>query len=332
MDLRIIKACILAALGVGIYFPLHSQGVSFGALDMIGGSQAEASSAGVLESIIQSASGRENSMSGGLGALDVVVSSGPVSAGALDFISSSATTSHYYSSGAWLSDANAQRKAIWTGQQYFVPDASWGRITSGFGYRPRFGRMHKGIDIAMAVGDTVCAPLPGVVEKVSYEARGYGHYVIVRHEGGLETRYAHLSRTLVLPGDPVDPMSPIALSGNTGNSTGPHLHFETRIYGEAIDPTTFFDFTGGIMRPRQRGEGVASVSYSRDGIGALNQVTIHGKKGKSLEGKRTYVVRVGDTLQKIAGRAGISVHELCRLNALSKDAELTPGTMLRISR
>ena len=107
----------------------------------------------------------------------------------------------------------------------------WGRITSNFGYRLQFKRMHKGIDIAMNVGDTVRAVLPGFVSKVGYEANGYGHYVVLKHDGGMETRYAHLSRLMVGMGQFVDARNAVGLSGNSGNSTGPHLHFETRTHG-----------------------------------------------------------------------------------------------------
>lgn len=123
------------------------------------------------------------------------------------------------------------------------------KITSLFGYRPKFGRMHKGIDVAMAIGDTVRVPIPGTVREIGYEAKGYGHYVTVEHDDGMETRYAHLSRTLVAPGDYIAANQPIALSGNSGNSTGPHLHFETLILGKAVNPTEVFSFTAGHALP-----------------------------------------------------------------------------------
>ena len=86
------------------------------------------------------------------------------------------------------------------------------------------------------------------------------------------------------------------------------------------------------MIPISRVSGASYAATSHDGIGALDQVTMHGTRGKSLEGRRTYVVKAGDTLAKIAGRAGISVRELCRLNMISEGEELKPGTMIRISR
>ena len=88
----------------------------------------------------------------------------------------------------------------------------------------------------MAVGDTVRAALGGTVDRVDYQPGGYGHYVTISHDGGLETRYAHLSRPLVVPGQYVMAGEPVALSGNSGNSTGPHLHFETRRMGIPFNP------------------------------------------------------------------------------------------------
>lgn len=115
-----------------------------------------------------------------------------------------------------------------------------GRLTSGYGYRPKFGRVHKGIDIGLNIGDTVRNALPGVVTKVSYEEKGYGNYVIVTHSGGYETRYAHMTRSIVSPGQQLKAGQAVGLGGSTGNSTGPHLHFEIRYKGEALDPLTCF--------------------------------------------------------------------------------------------
>ena len=115
-----------------------------------------------------------------------------------------------------------------------------GRLTSRYGYRPKFGRMHKGIDVSLHIGDTVRVALPGVVSKVAYEAKGYGNYVVVSHADGYETRYAHMTRAIVAPGQSVKPGQAVGLGGSTGNSTGPHLHFEIRCNGQALDPLTCF--------------------------------------------------------------------------------------------
>lgn len=117
-----------------------------------------------------------------------------------------------------------------------------GYLTSPYGYRKRFGRMHKGVDIHVQIGDTVRAAFDGRVRITNYEAKGYGKYVVLRHYNDLETVYGHLSRFLVENDQYVKAGDPIALAGNTGRSTGPHLHFETRYLGLAINPEAIIDF------------------------------------------------------------------------------------------
>lgn len=117
-----------------------------------------------------------------------------------------------------------------------------GRVTSPFGWRARFGRMHKGVDISLKVGDTVRAAFSGKVRLTKYDAGGYGYYVVVRHDNGMETVYGHLSRFIAKPNQRVEAGQPIALGGNTGRSTGPHLHFETRYMGIALNPSDIIDF------------------------------------------------------------------------------------------
>lgn len=127
----------------------------------------------------------------------------------------------------------------------YVPPVR-GKLTSPYGWRARFGRMHRGVDLNLNVGDSVVSAFDGKVRVVKYEAKGYGHYVIVRHDNGLETVYGHLSRTLVKPGQRVRAGQLIAKGGNTGRSTGPHLHFETRFMGLAVNPEAIIDFTHGV--------------------------------------------------------------------------------------
>lgn len=174
--------------------------------------------------------------------------------GSLDFISGAYSSYGFYQSGSCVktkpyTDTYSLVPPI-SGVSYYSPE--WGRITSGFGYREKFNRVHKGIDIAMEIGDTVRVALPGIVDKVSYEAHGYGHYVEVVHDNDIVTCYAHLSSSLVKAGDKVDASQPIALSGNTGNSTGPHLHFETRYNGTAINPITVFNFYDPALTRKRR--------------------------------------------------------------------------------
>ena len=114
------------------------------------------------------------------------------------------------------------------------------KITSKFG--PRRRRMHNGLDIKVYIGDTIRAAFSGKVRMVKYERRGYGKYVVIRHENGLETVYGHLSKQIVNEDQYVEAGEPIGLGGNTGRSTGSHLHFETRFLGQAINPALLFDF------------------------------------------------------------------------------------------
>ena len=113
-------------------------------------------------------------------------------------------------------------------------------ITSNFGRR--WGRQHKGLDIKVYIGDTIYAAFSGKVRIVRYEANGYGNYVVIRHNNGLETIYGHMSKQLVRENQTVRAGQPIGLGGNTGRSTGSHLHFETRLCGVALNPALMFDF------------------------------------------------------------------------------------------
>lgn len=108
-----------------------------------------------------------------------------------------------------------------------------GPVTSGFG--PRWGRMHEGIDIAVPTGTPVGAAAPGTVIYAGWLG-GYGNLVVVDHGNGLSTAYAHNSQLLVGVGTVVGTGTTISLSGNTGNSSGPHVHFEVRVGGSAVDP------------------------------------------------------------------------------------------------
>ena len=162
----------------------------------------------------------------------------------LNYISHAYSGCGYHKSGI-IGNNGIKSTVPYPGYIGALKGMEWGRITSGFGYRPNFGRMHKGIDVAMNPGDTVFAPLSGRVERVDYEAKGYGRYIVLIHDDGMETRYAHLKMSIVSPGDYVVAGQAIALSGNSGNTTGPHLHFETRYRGEAIDPRTVFYFASG---------------------------------------------------------------------------------------
>ena len=166
----------------------------------------------------------------------------------LQFLTEVCDGASFYESGYWGPEDALNPPKAYTGP---LPDfdtdgfcmPAEGVITSKFGYRPVFKRVHSGIDIALETGDTVKAALPGIVSRVGYQTGGYGIFVIIVHAGGLETRYAHLECSLVAPGKPVKAGEGIALGGTTGNSTGPHLHFETRYMGSPLDPPIVFPIT-----------------------------------------------------------------------------------------
>lgn len=121
----------------------------------------------------------------------------------------------------------------------FPLDDVTARITSKFGSRTaptdKASTYHLGIDISTPVGTNVNAATNGVVKETGYNSTS-GNYVIIDNGSGIETAYRHLKTILVKKGDVVKAGQPIALSGNTGVSTGPHLHFETKVNGEYVDP------------------------------------------------------------------------------------------------
>ena len=120
----------------------------------------------------------------------------------------------------------------------FIKPISNGIFTSPFGYR--WGRMHKGVDWSCPVGTAVKASCAGRVVSAGW-MNGYGYCITIQHGDGKQTRYAHLSKILVSTGDVVEQGSKIALSGNTGRSTGPHLHFEILVNGVQVNPMTYLN-------------------------------------------------------------------------------------------
>ncbi len=169
------------------------------------------------------------------------------SLGALDYLSTVYEVNDYYETGYWGQPDIPDDKLIYSGPlpsegfEKFSPPID-GYVTSGFGYREAYNRFHKGIDLHLCIGDTIRSALPGIVSRTGYEQGGYGHFIIITHHNGIETRYAHLKTPLVVAEDKLSAGQPIALGGNSGNSTGPHLHFEIRYMGQAIDPLRVYSF------------------------------------------------------------------------------------------
>lgn len=218
-------------------------------------------------------------------------------------------------------------------------------ITSNFG--SRWGRQHKGLDIKVYIGDTIRAAFSGKVRIVRYEAGGYGKYIVIRHNNGLETIYGHLSKQLVEENQEVRSGEVIGLGGNTGRSTGSHLHFETRLCGVALNPALMFDFraqdvTGDYyafnketydnestnatrLRGKQDSSTYASTNSSDDY--ATNKRTTSGLTDQISYHK----VKKGETLERIAKKRGVTVETICKLNHITKTMRLRPGQILRYS-
>ncbi len=216
-----------------------------------------------------------------------------------------------------------------------------GYVTSPYGYRPRFRREHKGIDLKLQTGDTVYAAFPGRVRLTNFERRGYGYYVILRHPNGLETVYGHLSKILVKPDQDVKVGEPIALGGNTGRSFGSHLHFETRYMGTPINPAAIFDFANQTVhtdtytfdkdtykKPRNF-DPAANTEYARQ-YRATHPQKATASSSSGSKGSKSYTIRRGDTLSRIASRNGVTVRQLCRLNGMTTKTKLTSGKKIRL--
>ena len=225
-------------------------------------------------------------------------------------------------------------------------------ITSNFG--ARWGRQHKGLDIKVYTGETIRAAFSGMVRMVKYEAKGYGKYIVIRHDNGLETIYGHLSKQLVKENQVVRAGDVIGLGGSTGRSTGSHLHFETRLCGVALNPAVLFDFraqdvTGDFYVYRK-------ATYDRDareatrlrgvqGNGSYNPADVHSTataQNRQSESKqqnyavksasrKVHKVKSGETLYRIATKYGVSVEELRKLNGLKKNSSIRPGQLIRYS-
>lgn len=202
--------------------------------------------------------------------------------------------------------------------RFVLPIDNEVKVTSKYG--PRRRRMHYGIDLKVYIGDTIRAAFDGKVRIRSAERRGYGKYLVLRHPNGLETVYGHLSGYLVEENEIVRSGQPIGLGGNTGRSTGSHLHFETRFLGQPINPADIIDFEHGV--PHQD-------EY------VFRNLKINGRKSNIYTSSNAQMVyhkvRSGQTLGAIARKYGTSVNELCRLNGLKRTSILRIGQSIRVS-
>ncbi len=207
-----------------------------------------------------------------------------------------------------------------------------GRVTSPYGYRARFRRMHKGIDLGIHNNDTIYAAFDGKIRLTAYERKGYGNYVIIRHPNGLETVYGHLNKTLVKPDETVRAGDPIALGGSTGRSTGPHLHFETRFMGYAINPAAIFDFANQTTHTDTYAFSKSTYTQGRNYAPAniLAQSESQNPYKAAKSSRSSYRVKKGDTLSSIARSYGLSVTRLRKLNGLGKSSSIRSGQILKL--
>ena len=192
------------------------------------------------------------------------------------------------------------------------------KVTSKYG--PRRRRMHNGIDLKVHIGDTIRSAFDGKIRIKAYERRGYGNYLVIRHPNGLETVYGHMSAVFVKEDDIVRAGEAIGLGGNTGRSTGSHLHFETRFLGQPINPAELIDFENGVPHEDKY---------------VFRNVKVNGNKTNRFTASNTepvyHRVRSGETLGAIARRHGTSVSELCRLNGLKTTSVLRIGQSLHVN-
>lgn len=198
---------------------------------------------------------------------------------------------------------------------YCSPTGEGAILSSKYGWRAKFGRMHRGVDIALPVGTPIYSSWSGVVRVSGYDPQGFGHYIVIRHDNGLETIYGHLSHRFVTGDTSVGVGSLIALSGNSGRSTGPHLHYEIRFLGSPLNPEKIIDFASGIP---------------------IRELFIWNKTMYNTKANRTgcniKVFRLTEdmTLDDLAHQKDWDIEELCLLNGLLPDMLLKKGRAIRI--
>ena len=186
-----------------------------------------------------------------------------------------------------------------------------GIVTSNFGWRD--GSRHNGIDIDLKTGDPVVAAFDGKV-RIAGNYGGYGNVVVVRHYNGLETLYAHLNKIKVKPGQEVASGQLVGLGGNTGRSTGSHLHFEVRFKGKPLNPKHLIDFSNKELLQNSIVLNKTKWSYS-----------------VCPEGAAFHVVERGEFLHEIAERYGLTLTQIREFNGLSQKSILKVGQKLRVA-
>ncbi|WP_223148872.1 M23 family metallopeptidase [Aquimarina sp. RZ0] len=199
-------------------------------------------------------------------------------------------------------------------------------VTSRYGWRR--GRPHRGIDIDLNTGDNVKSLLDGKV-RYARNHRGHGKTVVIRHNNGLETVYAHLSKYLVKENDVVKKGQVIGEGGVSGNARGSHLHLEVRYMGKSIHPEYLFDFA---EETKIRSKDIAVtrkwITPRSHKSTRKSKILVYKKAQDVVEDdavKKVYVVKRGDTLYGIAIKNDIEVSEICKINSIQYNSVLNIG-------
>ena len=207
-----------------------------------------------------------------------------------------------------------------------------GRVTSKYG--PRRSRVHQGTDIDLETGDPVYATFDGRVRVTTYVKGGYGNLVIIRHDNGLETYYGHLSEIHVKNDEWVTAGQVIGKGGNTGRSTGSHLHYEMRYKGHTFDPERLIDFSTGTLRREtfllKRTYFSPYSRFTQDFEEEIQSDEEDKKIAAEAAAIKYHIVKRGDTLGRIAINNHTTVTKLCQLNGISKNSTLRIGQRIRV--
>ena len=203
-----------------------------------------------------------------------------------------------------------------------------GQILSKFGIRHR--RMHTGTDIRLNSGDTVRSAFDGRV-RLAKKFNGYGNLVLVRHNNGLETIYAHLKSIKVKVNDTIKAGDLIGLGGRTGRATCNHLHFETRLFGEPFDPNKYIDYNTFTLQADKvfykNKQFVTNLADLRDKPAPENKLLLASSGADASK----HVIRKGDNLSSIARKYNTTVKKLCANNKITAQKTLKVGSVIRIN-
>ncbi len=220
-----------------------------------------------------------------------------------------------------------------------------------------FKKGHNGLDINLQTGDTVRAAFDGKVRYAQYNKGGFGNLVIIRHFNGLETYYAHLSKLLVKPNEPVKAGEVIGLGGSTGRSRGPHLHFEVRYKDKPLDPFAFIDYEKRSLKttelelnetvfepwkssppPSATADSsllnlytIARYNEPLGGEDSAENLTAESlQKPTATSSTLWHTIKKGDTLYALSLKYKTTVKKICSLNGLKENSILQIGKKIRI--